>query len=105
MNTLATPTHSRLARFLTFVERAGNKLPHPGTLFAGMALLVILVSWITAQFQLEVAHPGTGEILCLATDPALKYSELEELDLSKEEDLALLKNRAVSDTYEPGSVM
>jgi stage V sporulation protein D (sporulation-specific penicillin-binding protein) len=50
-------------------------------------------------------HPGTGEILCLATDPALKYSELEELDLSKEEDLALLKNRAVSDTYEPGSVM
>ena len=63
MNTLATPTHSRLARFLTFVERAGNKLPHPGTLFAGMALLVILVSWITAQFQLEVAHPGTGEII------------------------------------------
>ena len=63
MNTLATPTHSRLARFLTFVERAGNKLPHPGTLFAGMALLVILVSWITAQFHLEVAHPGTGEII------------------------------------------
>jgi aminobenzoyl-glutamate transport protein len=63
MNTLATPTHSRLARFLTFVERAGNKLPHPGTLFAGMALLVILVSWITAQFQLEVAHPGTGEVI------------------------------------------
>ncbi|MEX1103756.1 MAG: penicillin-binding protein 2 [Dehalococcoidia bacterium] len=50
-------------------------------------------------------HPGTGEILCLATEPALKFSELGDLDLTDPDDLALLKNRAVSDTYEPGSVM
>jgi aminobenzoyl-glutamate transport protein len=61
MNTVTTTTHSRLARILTWVERAGNKLPHPGTLFAGMALLVILVSWVAAQFDLTVTHPGTGE--------------------------------------------
>jgi cell division protein FtsI/penicillin-binding protein 2 len=49
--------------------------------------------------------PATGEILCLATEPALKFSELDELDLNNPEHLALLKNRAVTDTYEPGSVM
>ncbi len=49
--------------------------------------------------------PQSGEILCLATAPALKFSELDELDLSSPDDLALLKNRAVTDTYEPGSVM
>jgi aminobenzoyl-glutamate transport protein len=63
MNQTTTPTHSRLARLLTHVETAGNKLPHPGTLFAGMALLVILVSWITAQFAISVTHPGTGETI------------------------------------------
>ena len=65
MNNTATTTapHSRLARALGWIEKAGNKLPHPGTLFAGMALLVIVVSWITSQFNLEVTHPGTGETI------------------------------------------
>ncbi len=49
--------------------------------------------------------PATGEILCLATDPALKFSELRKLDFGNGDALSLLKNRAVSDTYEPGSVM
>jgi cell division protein FtsI/penicillin-binding protein 2 len=46
--------------------------------------------------------PMTGEILCLATAPSLKFSNL---DLSDPEILELLKNRAVTDLYEPGSVM
>lgn len=48
-------------RFLSFVERVGNLLPDPSTLFAGFALLVILLSWIASFFQLSVTHPGTGE--------------------------------------------
>lgn len=48
-------------RFLSFVERIGNLLPDPSTLFAGFALLVILLSWIASFFQLSVTHPGTGE--------------------------------------------
>jgi len=50
--------------------------------------------------------PMSGEILALATFPALKYSTREQ-DLAQggEEALALLKNRAVTDLYEPGSVM
>jgi aminobenzoyl-glutamate transport protein len=50
-----------LSRSLTFIERVGNALPHPGTLFALMALLVIVLSAITAQFDLTVVHPGTGD--------------------------------------------
>jgi p-aminobenzoyl-glutamate transporter AbgT len=33
-------------RMLDYVEIAGNKLPHPATLFAGLALLVVIISWI-----------------------------------------------------------
>ena len=51
---------SRLNRSLTFIERVGNALPHPGTLFALMALLVVIASGIAAQFNLTVMHPGTG---------------------------------------------
>ena len=49
------------ARLLSLIERGGNALPHPATLFALMACLVIAASWIAAQFDLTVTHPGTGE--------------------------------------------
>jgi aminobenzoyl-glutamate transport protein len=55
------PNEGWMSRSLTFVERVGNALPHPGTLFALMALLVVVLSAITAQFELVVQHPGTGE--------------------------------------------
>jgi aminobenzoyl-glutamate transport protein len=48
-----------LSRFLTVVERGGNTLPHPATLFAIMAVLVVLASAVAAQFDLTVVHPGT----------------------------------------------
>jgi cell division protein FtsI/penicillin-binding protein 2 len=46
--------------------------------------------------------PTNGEILALATTPGMKYSTLDLTDGSQME---LLKNRAVTDLYEPGSVM
>jgi aminobenzoyl-glutamate transport protein len=49
------------SRFLTVIERVGNTLPHPATLFLILAILVILISGITAMFDIEVKHPGTGE--------------------------------------------
>ena len=53
-----------------------------------------------------VMDPMNGEILALATSPGLKYSTLSQ-DLSKTGDdaLRILNNRAVTDLYEPGSVM
>ena len=50
-------------RFLDVVERVGNALPDPTTLFALSALAVIVLSGIAAQFDLSVAHPTTGELI------------------------------------------
>lgn len=52
-----------LSVFLTTVERGGNALPHPGTLFAILAGVIILVSAIAARTGIEVVHPGTGELI------------------------------------------
>ena len=52
-----------LSRALGLIERGGNALPHPATLFAIMAALVIIVSDIAARSGLQAVHPGTGEIV------------------------------------------
>ena len=54
---------SWMDRFLHVVERGGNALPHPATLFAILALLVILLSWVTSQIGLSVQHPTTNETI------------------------------------------
>jgi aminobenzoyl-glutamate transport protein len=46
--------------FLNFVEKTGNLLPHPATLFGILAVLVILLSWVAASLNLSVSHPTTG---------------------------------------------
>ncbi len=51
-------------KFLNFVESTGNRLPHPVTLFAGLAFLVIIVSAIVSYFGVSAEHPGkAGEII------------------------------------------
>lgn len=50
-----------IEKFLSIVERVGNKLPHPTTLFALFALAVIVLSGIVSQFDFSVVHPGTGK--------------------------------------------
>ncbi len=50
-----------IAKFLTIVERVGNALPHPATLFLCLAVLVVIISGIAAQMGLEVRHPATDE--------------------------------------------
>lgn len=55
-----TVKKSWVDRFLTFIEKVGNALPHPASLFAIFAFLVVLLSWIFASMGTEVVHPGTG---------------------------------------------
>jgi len=52
-----------IGRILNTVEKVGNALPHPATLFALFALMVVILSGITSLFNLSVEHPGTGEII------------------------------------------
>ncbi len=54
------PRPTAIDRFLRIIERGGNALPHPATLFAILALAVIVMSGIAAQFDLSVLHPSTG---------------------------------------------
>jgi len=50
-----------LEKFLAVIEKVGNKLPNPTTLFALFALAVIILSGIVSQFDFSVIHPGTGK--------------------------------------------
>lgn len=59
----AAPRKSAIDRFLAIVETGGNALPHPATLFAILAVLVVILSGIAAQFDLAVAHPTSGEMI------------------------------------------
>ena len=53
-----------LQRSLDRIEFVGNKLPHPVTLFAILALLVLVLSAIISQFGISVEHPGDeGEMV------------------------------------------
>lgn len=48
---------------LDYIEIIGNKLPHPATLFALLALLVVLISWITSFFNYQAIHPVSGDAI------------------------------------------
>jgi aminobenzoyl-glutamate transport protein len=63
MNAEVKKKNNAVAVFLNFVEKVGNALPHPATLFALFALAVIVLSWIAGLFDLSVVHPGTGETI------------------------------------------
>lgn len=54
---------SLMQRFLNLVERGGNALPHPATLFLLLALLTLLISLIGYLLGWEIVHPATGEII------------------------------------------
>lgn len=59
--TTAPAPGSRLQRFLNGIERAGNALPHPATLFVMLAALVAVLSYFLNRWGVEVVHPGTGK--------------------------------------------
>jgi aminobenzoyl-glutamate transport protein len=48
-------------RLLDRVERIGNRLPDPLTLFVIFSILVILISWLASMAGLSAVHPGTGD--------------------------------------------
>lgn len=50
-------------RFLGHVERAGNALPNPATLFVALAGLVVLVSWLCHSLGVTVTNPANGKVV------------------------------------------
>lgn len=49
------------SRFLNFIERVGNALPHPASLFGILALLVLFFSWLGSELNLYAINPSTKE--------------------------------------------
>ncbi len=47
-------------KFLSFVERVGNRLPHPFFLFVSLSLIVILVTAIMSGLEMSAINPKTG---------------------------------------------
>ncbi|QDZ38527.1 AbgT family transporter [Euhalothece natronophila Z-M001] len=58
---LNSPKGNGLTAILDRIERIGNRLPDPVTLFALLTLLVILASAIAAGFNLSAINPATEE--------------------------------------------
>lgn len=54
------PGRGFVGRFLDVLERVGNKLPEPATIFVLLALVVVFASYVTAQLGVQVAHPRDG---------------------------------------------
>jgi len=51
------------ATFLSWLEKAGNALPHPATLFALFALSAVLISALADMLGWHAIHPTTKEII------------------------------------------
>ena len=58
-----TAPTARVQSALNVVERLGNLLPNPATLFAGLALIVVGLSWVFSRMGVAVIHPSTGQSL------------------------------------------
>jgi aminobenzoyl-glutamate transport protein len=52
-----------VSTFLNVVERVGNLLPHPVTIFAIFAACALVISGIVSMMDLEVVNPVTKEIV------------------------------------------
>ena len=50
-------------RSLDYVEIIGNKLPHPATLFALLAIIVVLLSWLGHALGAHATHPVDGTVI------------------------------------------
>jgi aminobenzoyl-glutamate transport protein len=50
-------------RSLDRIERVGNRLPDPITLFAILIALVMIASWLATVGGVSAVHPGTGDAI------------------------------------------
>jgi hypothetical protein len=54
-------TSRAFTKSLDIIETVGNKLPHPATLFALLAITVMIVSWVATQLSYQAIHPVSGD--------------------------------------------
>ncbi len=57
----SSSTTTRAQRWLSRVERAGNRLPHPTMLFVYFCVLVVVLSALASWLGVTAVHPLSGE--------------------------------------------
>lgn len=65
-----------LDRMLDAIERAGNRLPDPITMFLGLAVIVVLISAVCSKAGVSAVNPADGntiEIFNLLSAEGLRY--------------------------------
>ncbi len=55
------PSKSLFTKSLDVIEIVGNKLPHPATIFGGLAVVVVLLSWIFHALGTSAVNPADGD--------------------------------------------
>ncbi|MCP4573551.1 MAG: AbgT family transporter [bacterium] len=59
----SVPRRTWSDRFLSAVERVGNALPHPATLFAIFAVSIVFLSWLTSRLGVTALNPKDGALV------------------------------------------
>lgn len=54
-----------LDRMLDAIERVGNKLPDPITMFLGLSVIVVVISWICSMLGASAVNPANGETIAV----------------------------------------
>ncbi len=62
-NTPEVITDSGSKGIIRWIERMGNKLPHPYWIFVWICILIVILSGISALVGVSAIDPGTGEII------------------------------------------
>jgi aminobenzoyl-glutamate transport protein len=73
--------------FLKWIERIGNKLPHPVSLFVILSLIVLFLSMLLSALGLSSQHPTTGSLV--SVNNLLTRSAMQELFTKGVEHFAL----------------
>ncbi|WP_010665078.1 AbgT family transporter [Marinilabilia salmonicolor] len=58
-----TTSKEKSSSFLDWIERMGNKLPHPFWMFVWITVFIVFISFITSFFGVQATDPATGEII------------------------------------------
>lgn len=76
MEEKTTAKKTMLDRILDSIERAGNKLPDPITLFLGLSIIVVLISALCSALGVSAVNPADGatiEVFNLLSADGLRY--------------------------------
>ena len=76
MEEKTTAKKTMLDRILDSIERAGNKLPDPITLFLGLSVIVMLISALCSALGVSAVNPADGstiEVFNLLSADGLRY--------------------------------